>query len=72
MIKGGFLNAEEHNNLRAVIRHPSETNGVARRVNAILLLDKGWSCAEVAEALYLDDDTIRTWHTVANRSARVT
>jgi hypothetical protein len=25
----------------------------------ILLLDKGWSCAEVAEALFLDDDTIR-------------
>ncbi len=43
------------------MRHPSETHGVARRANAILLLDDGWNCAKVAEALYLDDDTVRTW-----------
>jgi len=27
-----------------------------------LLLDKGKSCAEIAEFLYLDDDTVRGWH----------
>jgi len=27
----------------------------------MLLLDDGWSCEETAEALYLDDDTVRTW-----------
>ena len=27
----------------------------------MLLLDDGWSCERVAEALYLDDDTIRGW-----------
>ncbi|MDG2404418.1 MAG: helix-turn-helix domain-containing protein [Paracoccaceae bacterium] len=28
----------------------------------ILLLDEGKSCAEIAEFLYLDDDTIRGWY----------
>ena len=35
--------------------HPSETHGVARRANAVLLLDDGLSCVEVAKVLYLDD-----------------
>ncbi len=34
---------------------------MARRANAILLLDDGWNCAKAAEALYLDDDRVRTW-----------
>jgi transposase len=62
MIRGGFLSAKERAALKAVIRHPSEIHGVARRANGILLLDKGWSCAEIAEAFYLDDDTVRSWH----------
>ena len=61
MIRGGFLSAKERTALQAVMRHPSETHGVARRANAILLLDDGWNCAKVAEALYLDDDTVRMW-----------
>jgi transposase len=61
MIRGGFLSDNERAALEDVMRHPSETHGVARRANAILLLDKGWSCAAVSEALYLDDDTVRTW-----------
>ena len=35
---------------------------LARRANALVLLDEGWSCQRVAKALLLDDDTIRTWH----------
>jgi len=35
---------------------------VARRANAIVLLDQGWSCERVAAALLLDDDTVRNWH----------
>ena len=27
----------------------------------MLLLDDGWSCERTAEALYLDDDTVRSW-----------
>ncbi len=61
MLRGGFLSAKERTALQAVMRHPSEIHGVARRVNAILLLDDGWNCAKVAEALYLDDDGVRTW-----------
>ena len=39
-----------------------EDHGIARRANAILLLDDGESCARIAKFLYLDDDTIRGWH----------
>ena len=41
--------------------HASEAR-VARRANAIVLLDDGWSCAEVAAALLIDDDSMRSWH----------
>jgi len=34
---------------------------IARRANAILLLDDGESCARTAKVLDLDDDTIRGW-----------
>ena len=30
----------------------------------MLLLDDGWSCERTAEALYLDDDTVRGWHKI--------
>ena len=35
---------------------------MTRRANALVLLDAGWSCQEVAKALLFDDDTIRKWH----------
>lgn len=44
------------------MRSQREDHGVARRANAILLLDDGKSCQVIAEFLYLDDDTIRGWH----------
>ena len=44
MLRGGFLSAKERTALQAVMRHPSEIHGVARRANAILLLDDGWNC----------------------------
>jgi transposase len=62
MIRGGFLSSEERAHLEALVRRPGERHGVARRANAMLLLDDGWSCEEVARALYLDDDTVRGWH----------
>ncbi len=34
---------------------------MARRANALLLLDDGKSRAEIAGVLYLDDDTVRGW-----------
>jgi len=62
MIRSKFLNARQRNQLEQIVRRPSEDHGVARRANAILLLDDGWSCEHAGKALYLDDDTIRTWH----------
>src|SRR5271165_2757906 len=58
MIRGGFLSAKERADLTALARNGLAEHRVARRANAILLLDKGWSCEKVAEALLLDDDTV--------------
>src|ERR1700722_438542 len=41
---------------------------LARRANAIVLLDKGWSCAKVAGAFLLDDDTVRGWFDAYQRN----
>jgi hypothetical protein len=35
---------------------------LARRANALALLDQGMSCSAVAKVLFLDDDTIPTWY----------
>src|SRR5665213_1479822 len=61
MIRGGFLTAKERADLTALARSGLAEHRVARRANAVLLLDKGWSCQRVAEALLLDDDTVREW-----------
>lgn len=44
------------------MRRQREEHGIARRENAILLLDDGKSCQEISDFLYMDDDTIRCWH----------
>ena len=62
MIRAGFLNETERRALRALARGGSNEARVARRANAVVLLDMGWSCMEAAEALLLDDDTVRQWH----------
>ena len=36
--------------------------GASGRANAVLLLDKGWNCERVADALFLDDDRFQQWH----------
>ena len=28
----------------------------------MVLLDDGWSCEHVAQALFVDDETVRRWH----------
>lgn len=62
MILSGFLNSVQRDELKQIVRRPSEDHGVARRANAVLLLDDGLSCAQIAKVLYIDDDTVRTWH----------
>ena len=62
MIRGGFLSNDARAHLEVVVRRPREKHGVARRANAILLLDDGMSCGAVAQVLYLDDWTVRGWY----------
>jgi len=62
MIRSGFLSSAERLELEACVRRQREDHGIARRANAILLLDDGESCTRIAKFLYLDDDTIRGWY----------
>ena len=62
MIRGGFLTGEDRGKLVALARDGSAAARVTRRANALVLLDGGWSCQEVADALLMNDDTIRGWH----------
>ena len=48
--------------MESVVCCPSEDHKIARRCNALLLLDDGKICQQIAQYLYLDDDTIRTWY----------
>src|SRR5215211_2815738 len=60
MIHAGFLDAESRRDLIALTCDGSAAHRLARRANALVLLDEGMSCAFVAKVLFLDDDTIRT------------
>ena len=62
MIRGGFLTGEDRSELIALARDGSSASRVTRRANSLVLLDDGWSCQDVADALLLNDDTIRSWH----------
>jgi transposase len=62
MIRPGFLSPTERLELEVCVRSQREDHGIARRANALLLLDDGKSCQVIAEFLYLDDDTVRGWH----------
>jgi len=62
MIRAGFLSPEDRADLIALARDGGAAHRLARRANALVLLDGGWSCEEAASALLLDDDTIRRWH----------
>src|SRR5580692_3519559 len=62
MIRPGFLDSESRDELIELARDGLAEHRLARRANALVLLDKGMSCQSVAEALLLDNDTIRTWY----------
>ena len=61
MFWGGFLGKEDRGKPIALARDGAAAHRVARRANALVLLDDGWSCREAANAFLLDDDTIRGW-----------
>ncbi len=57
---GIFLTKVERSLLIQI--HRAEKNKrQADRIKSILLLDEGWSYAEVARVLFLDDETIRRY-----------
>ena len=62
MIRPGFLDKASRQDLIELARDGSAAHRLARRANALVLLDDGMSCTAVAKVLLLDDDTIRTWH----------
>ena len=62
MTRSGFLSASDRKEMLGCVKSQTEEHGIARRANALLLLDDGVSCADIAKALYLDDDTVRRWH----------
>ena len=67
MIRGGFLSEEDRKALIALARDGSSPGRVTRRANALVLLDNGMSCQQVAKVLLFDDDTIRGWYEVFER-----
>ena len=62
MIRPGFLDSESRRDLIELARDGSAAHRLARRANALVLLDKGMSCQSIADVLLLDGDTIRTWY----------
>ncbi|MCP4074311.1 MAG: IS630 family transposase [Hyphomicrobiales bacterium] len=59
--KSFSLTDEERTGLEQVLRQRKADGLIVRRANALLLLDKGWKADQVADALYLDAETIRGW-----------
>jgi len=57
----GFLTSDERLALASVLHKRGRTAREHVRANAILLLDKGWSIPQVAEALFLDEDSVRNF-----------
>lgn len=62
MIRRGFLTPASRKELTELARDGSAAHRLARRANALVLLDDGMSCEAVARVLLLDDDTVRTWY----------
>jgi len=64
---GIFLSEKERIRFKEQHRRTKERRP-AYRINAILLLDDGWTYEEVAEVLMLDDQTIRRWEEIFQKS----
>ncbi len=62
MITGHYLTPEQRQTLTEIVRKPTLSHGIARRANALLLLDLGMGCDEVGRVLFVSGDTVRGWH----------
>ena len=61
MVRAGFLSTTERAELIELARDGLVEHRLARRGNALVLLDRRMSCSQVGAVLLLDDDTVRTW-----------
>ena len=61
MVRAGSLSTTERAELIELARDGVVEHHLARRGNALVLLDRGMSCSQVGAVLLLDDDTVRTW-----------
>lgn len=64
MRKRGFLTPDDRQTLVELSRDGLAQNRLARRANALVLLDRGLSAREVASVLLIDDDTVRQWRMI--------
>jgi transposase len=62
MIRPHFLDSESRRDLIELARDGAAAHRLARRANALVLLDDGMSCEAIGQVLFLDGDTIREWH----------
>ncbi len=69
MIRGGFLDAEAKRDLIELARDGSVEHRLGRRANALLLLDNGMSCVDVAKVLFTH--TVRPVGCWAPKDAKV-
>jgi hypothetical protein len=53
MIRAGFLDRESRQDLIELARNGSAAHRLARRANALVLLDDGMSCEAIAKVLLL-------------------
>ena len=60
------LTVEQHAELKQLHRQEPHRR-FADRIKTILLLDSGWSYSKIAEALLLDDQTIRNYEMIYSR-----
>src|SRR5208283_2483466 len=56
-----FLSPADRADLVKIARDGLEEHRIARRANALILLDRGMKFEEVARVLLIDDSTIRVW-----------
>jgi transposase len=64
MGKSGFLTSEERETLTELSRDGLAQHRLARRANALILLDRGMNDRQVAAVLLIDDDTVRAWRQI--------
>jgi transposase len=71
MIRPGFLDPASRQDLIELARDGSAAHRLARRANALVLLDDGMSYTAVAKVLLIDDDTVRTWYALHQEATGV-